>query len=530
MRTRSLPFAFALLLQAGAAAALDADPSNYTSLLQTLKPGDTLNLAPGTYTSGLDITDLNGTEASPIVIAGPPGGTAVFEGNGCCNTVELVNSSHVVVRSIKVDGKGIDGVFAVSAKGGSGNVVHHITIEDCIFVGQDAGQQTVAISTKTPTSGWIIRRNVIDGAGTGIYLGNSNYEEPFAGGIIEYNLVKNTIGYNMQIKSQNPWPDHPALPKADATTILRHNVFIKNDQPSPDGVRPNVFLGSPPQSGTGSGSRVEVYGNFFYHNSQDEGLIQATGRVSIHDNVLVDASDEGLLLAQHDGFPLLQAYVYNNTIYGAKRGIVLGSAAMEGDAVIGNLVFATPAIEGSIMLQKDNITDTAPGAMLYVNKPSTSLADMDFYPQKGPVEGPALDLSMIAFDVAPGCDFNGSSKAGNTFRGAYAGDGMNPGWKLAAEIKPPVLDCGNGGSGGSGGNSGSGGSNGNGGSSAGGSAAGGSDAGGSSGGGDGGDGGSSNEGGGCGCRAAGGPGESSLALIMAAGLAVAAHRRIRRVR
>src|SRR5690606_30944744 len=114
-----------------------------------------------------------------------------FEGNGCCNTVEIIDSSHVVVRGITVDGKGIDGVFGVSAKGSSGNTVHHITIEDCVFVGQGASQQTVGISTKTPTSGWIIRRNVIDGAGTGLYLGNSNYAEPFTGGLIEYNLIKN---------------------------------------------------------------------------------------------------------------------------------------------------------------------------------------------------------------------------------------------------------------------------------------------------------------------------------------------------
>lgn len=517
-RPLSLVPAIALSLHAAGALALDADPSNYEALLPTLQPGDTLNLAPGTYTGGLDITNLNGTEAAPIVIAGPPGGGAIFEGNGCCNTVEITGSSHVIVRGITVDGKGIDGVFGVSAKGSSANTVHHITIEDCVFVGQSASQQTVGISTKTPTYGWIIRRNVIDGAGTGLYLGNSNHDEPFVGGLIEYNLIKDTIGYNMQIKSQNPWPDHPALPAGDAKTIIRHNVFIKNDQPSPDGVRPNLLVGAPPPSGTGSGSSVEIYGNLFFHNSHDEGLIQATGRVSIHDNVFVDASDEAILLQAHEGFALLRANVYNNTIFGADRGIVFGSAATEGDAVTGNLIFAGTPTSGSITSQKDNLTGAVAEASMYVASPGLVLGQMDFYPLTDEVEGAALDLSPFSGDTAPGCDFNGSSKGGGTFRGAYAGDGANPGWKLAAEIKAPVLDCaeGSGGTGGAGnGGNGNGGTGGNG---TGGDGNGGTSEGGAGGGGDGGG------DGGCGCRAAGAPSGDGVWFFFAAAAGALARR------
>ncbi len=66
-------------------------------------------------------------------------------------------------------------LFGVSAKDGTSNVVHDVTIEGCHFIGQTGSQQTVAISTKTPTHGWVIRGNVIDGAGTGLYLGNILY-------------------------------------------------------------------------------------------------------------------------------------------------------------------------------------------------------------------------------------------------------------------------------------------------------------------------------------------------------------------
>lgn len=510
----SASLATTVSLGASSAFAVDANPSNYESILPTLKPGDTLNLAAGTYKGGLDITSLNGTEAQPIVIQGA-GDATIFEGNGCCNTVEIVNSSYVVVRDILVDGKGIDGVFGVSAKGGESNVVHHITIEGCHLIGQGASQQTVGISTKTPTSGWIIRRNVIEGPGTGMYLGNSDHTFPFAAGLIEYNLIKDPIGYDIQIKDQAEWPSHPALPSGDSKTIVRHNVFLKNDQPSPDGPRPNLFLGGQPPSGLGSGDSVEVYGNLIVHNSVDEPLIQAAGRVSIHDNILVDASDEALLLTAHDGFPVLRALVYNNTIYGAKRGVVLSGAATEGDALIGNLIFADTPVSG-FTLEKDNVTDSVANAGSYVNAASITLGQMDFYPAEGSMaEGSALDLSMFSADEAPGCDFNGTSKGSATFRGAYGGSGQNPGWKLAAETKPPVASCGAGGSGGSGGAS-------TGGASTGGST-GGSQGGGSSNGG-GGASGSGIDSGGCGCVAAGSAGSREWQFALLSVLVLAGRR------
>ena len=66
------------------------------------------------------------------------------------------------------------------------------------------------VSTRTPTWGWMIRHNVITGAGTGIYLGNSDGSDPFVGGLIEDNLVQDPIGYCMEIKYQLGRPSVPA--------------------------------------------------------------------------------------------------------------------------------------------------------------------------------------------------------------------------------------------------------------------------------------------------------------------------------
>ena len=55
-----------------------------------------------------------------------------------------------------------------------GGSTHHVTIENLNIVNYGADQQVVGISTKGPAWNWTIRGNRIVGAGTGMYLGNSD--------------------------------------------------------------------------------------------------------------------------------------------------------------------------------------------------------------------------------------------------------------------------------------------------------------------------------------------------------------------
>jgi hypothetical protein len=430
---------WATTLQTGNAATYNADPSNYQMLLSTLQPGDILNLAAGTYIR-LSISSLNGNANQWITITGPASGPpAVITGNACCNTVEIRNSSYLAIMNLRIDSLGIDGAFGISAK--DETLVHDIRIEGNTLVGMGAGQQTVGISTKTPTWGWIIRNNQILGAGTGLYLGNSDFSDPFVGGLIENNLVKDTIGYNMEIKDQVSIPAIAGMPTGPVSTIIRNNVFIKNDQRSPDGDRPNVLVGSFPQTGTGSGNLYEIYGNFFDHNPR-EALLQASGRVTIHDNIFVDADPTyTAVVLQAQNFPLKVAHVYNNTVYTANKGISFGTAATVEDAVFGNLVFAATPIAGAIAHASNNLTDTVAHAPMYVNSPSFVMGAMDFYPQAGKCQGAATDLAPYSAEADSRLDFNGTpkdqAKGSAVFRGAYAGEGTNPGWQLQAGVKPP---------------------------------------------------------------------------------------------
>jgi hypothetical protein len=426
----ALVVALSLAPRGASAAEVHADPSDLQAKLDTLSPGDTLHLAPGVY-SPFVIQGRNGSASAWITITADGGG-ATARAQAGSNTIEIRDSSFVAIVGLTIDGQNIDGAFGVSANGGASNTVHDVRLEGNTFVNHRGSQQHDAISTKTPTWGWIIRRNHIDGAGTGIYLGNSDGSDPFVAGLIEDNLIEHPIGYCMEIKHQPTRP--PGMPSG--STIIRNNVFIKDDSPSPDGDRPNLFVGALPTSGDGATDRYEIDGNVFDHNPR-ESLFQGTGRVSLHDNVFVDAPGQrAIYLSDHDGLPLVHADVYDNTAYAVGTGVSFGNAAANGDAVVGNLIFADTPTSGPIANAHDNLTDAVARAGDYVKAPSTTLGAMDFYPLPGRCRGPALDVSAFAADVDGAIDFNGTPRAPYVIRGAYEGEGANPGWAIADAIKP----------------------------------------------------------------------------------------------
>ena len=413
---------------------LDADLSNYKYLLARLEPGDTLRLRPGVYRR-LTIAGLNGAPGACITITGPFAGPRTkIIGESGYNTVSIERSSYVVLRNFVIDSAGIPGADGIKAPRTQSAATHHIVLDGNLIIGAGANQQTDGISTKTPTWNWVIRRNTIINAGTALYLGNSDGNDPFVAGIIENNLVLDPIGYGMEIKYQRERPVLAGMPQAPQSTIIRDNVFIKDDRPSPDGDRPNLLVGGFPDSGPGSRDLYQIYANLLVHNPR-EALFQGSGRISFHDNILVDGGYAAAAFRDHD-LPLKLAHVYNNTIYSAQTGIWFRDRARDGEAVIGNLVFGAQPISGSGINGRDNLLGSFAEAPSYVARPSTEPGRMDFFPRPGRVHSTPLDLSAFAGELAFDRDFNGASKLSRTFRGAYAGEGANPGWPLRAQIKP----------------------------------------------------------------------------------------------
>jgi len=388
---------------------LRADPSTYRERVATLQAGDTLLLASGRYPR-LTIANLTGEPGRCIIVAGPAEGPRpVIAGQIRHSTVEIVDSSYVALIGLAIDSLGIGG-DGIKAPRTTHAATHHIVLDGNLIIGAGATQQTDGISTKTPTWNWIIRRNAIVGAGTGIYLGDGDGS-----------------------KHQLDRPAIAGMPHGPQSTVIRNNVFIKDDRPSPDGDRPNLLVAGFPDTGSGSHDLYQIYGNLLMHNPR-EALFQGSGRISFHDNILVGGQIAGVVLRDHD-LPLKLAHIFNNTIYSPQTGIKFGSPAREGHAVLGNLIFAETPIAGLDIATRDNLTAPPADARNYVRAPSAPLGALDFYPLPGRAKGSPLDLSPFAGELDFDRDFNGVGKDGHYFRGAYAGEGLNPGWRLRSQIK-----------------------------------------------------------------------------------------------
>lgn len=438
-----------VLPASGSATTYHANPTNLDAQMRKLAlPGDSLILDPGQYlNTGILLYNVSGTAALPIVVTGPASGTpaTIYAPNPYTNTIQLDNASYVTIQHLVVNGtNGVGDTLSVDGVNAKGHPCHHITVDDLkfyAFQSFDRDQSIVGISTKTECWNWTIKNCFIHDAGTGIYLGNSDGSCPFIAGLLDHNLVMNTLGYDIEIKYQIPYAYLPGMPTAPSTTIIRNNVFIKSDDYLQGLERPNLLVDQFPSSGQGSSDHYEIYGNLIVHNPS-EALIQASGRVSIHDNILVDPDPTyaALYLTDHDGI-LQKADVYNNTVYAGAQGIVFNTQPREGGALVGNLVFATTPISAApgvvIPGQRDNVGDSPANAGLYVNAPSKILGQMDFYPRStcATCSGSPLDLSAFAAQLDFDRDFNGTSKGQALFRGAYQGSGANPGWPLGAGIK-----------------------------------------------------------------------------------------------
>lgn len=413
-----------------------ANPSNYLAALTLLQAGDTLMLDPGIYDDpkgvpGLPIFHMHGAPGRPIVITGPERGAhAILRARASHNTIRFDDASYIVIRNLELDGRHLD-VDGVKAQG----VSHDITIENLLIRNHDADQQDVAISTKAPAWNWIVRRNVIANAGTGMYFGNSNGNDPFVAGLIEHNLILDTIGYNIEIKHQNARPELPGLPRDATATIIRHNVFSKaRNSSTGDMARPNVLVGHWPLKGAGADDVYLIYGNFFYQNMADECLFQGEGNIALYSNIFVNEFGDGACIQPHNAVPRL-INVFYNTVVAKGTGIrVRGGDAVFRKVVAANAIFAEKPISGTPEA-RDNITDSQKGARRFLAEPGEPLGRLNVFPQDDKLSGELLEVPVLANARDAQLDFNGSLRDGRT-RGAYNAGKTNPGWWLDLNIKP----------------------------------------------------------------------------------------------
>ncbi|MCF6261133.1 MAG: Ig-like domain-containing protein [Gammaproteobacteria bacterium] len=427
-----------------------ATPDTYRALLSDLKPGYTLSLEAGVYEHGLSISDLHGEAGNPIIITGPEtGDPAVFLGDRGItrNTVQITRASYLTIRHLKLDGLDVEYIDAVNARG----ITHHITLDRLEIVRHGAAQLTNGIATRGPAWDWIIRNCKIIGAGTGMYLGDSEGRRwPFVGGLIEHNLFVDTVGYNVQFKHMVSRFDSngdpiPGMPLEDRKTIIRHNVFSKASQPSPplEGPRPNLLVGHFPLSGPGSNDVYEIYGNLFYENTT-EALFQGEGNIALYDNLFINSSGDAVNIQPHNDVPR-NINVFHNTVVATGNGIGVWGADMNfTHRVAGNAIFAGKPIStstsdpnNSAVVLRDNVTAAHASASDYLMNPEgdPGLGTLDLFPLAGKLLADSMDMTAFQGFSDWDLDFNQDPRDG-TYRGAYAGEVNNNGWALAIDFKP----------------------------------------------------------------------------------------------
>ncbi len=413
---------------------LIGDESNYQNLVRQLQPGDLLSLKPGIYTKNLHIRNLSGRPDAPIIITGSVGAApSVFVAQAHTNTVNIVDSSYITVRNLVLEGRGLNADAVKS--GPRANWSHDIAIENLVIRGYGGDQQIVGISTKCPVWNWIVRNNIIIGAGTGMYFGDADGSAPFVGGLIEHNLVIDTLGYNLEIKHQTGRQGVPNMPTEPTQTVIRYNTFVKahNGSTAPL-ARPNVLLGHLPLTGPGKDDRYLVYGNFFYQNPTER-LFQAEGNVAIYNNLFVNDSGDAIAIQPHNDVPR-RIWMFHNTVLARGAGIrFTATPETEIQDIAANAVFAVQPIWGGD--QRGNLVGTLSDAPRFLRHAGLKLP-LDLHPTAAASNG-AASVEAHNFRDAQ-CDFDGMRRD-SPAPGAYILDGTKSAWRLSDKAAPPIHVC-----------------------------------------------------------------------------------------
>lgn len=364
---------------------LVGNSSNYLPLVRGLRAGDRLVLEPGIYRNGLPIHRLVGTPRSPVTIDGPSAGRpAVFLAARGRNTVSIVDSAHVAIRNLRLDGLGLP-VDGVKAEGHAG-WAHHITLERLVIVNHGYSQQTVGISTKCAAWGWTVRGNVIVGAGTGMYFGNSDGTRPFFASVVESNTIVNPRGYALQIKHQLDRPVFDGAPSGPAATVIRRNRFVKTQGASTAAelARPNVLVGHFPVAGAGAEDFYVIYANVFQDNAT-EALFQGEGNVALYNNLFVNPHGDAIRIQPHNHLPR-SIFIFGNTVLASGAGIAVtgGEAGFE-RYVGGNAVFAAEALRGET--GAPNFIASYEQARTALHAPFGDAQQLDFAPRAQALAG-----------------------------------------------------------------------------------------------------------------------------------------------
>jgi len=156
-------------------------------------------------------------------------------------------------------------------------------------------------------------------------------------------------------------------------------------------------------------------------------------------NNYISEDFRAVYISKHNNFKPRKIFIFHNTVWAknSSGGIRLYSADSEySQYAWANAVFSELPIT-NVDDVFENVTDNYESAGNYFINASEDIASIDIYPKDNKLFAEAVDMSLFNEFTDYDLDFNGE-KYSTAFRGAYSGMGVNPGWKLGIERRPPV--------------------------------------------------------------------------------------------
>eukprot|EP01114_Cavostelium_apophysatum_P011275 TRINITY_DN2548_c0_g1_i1.p1 TRINITY_DN2548_c0_g1~~TRINITY_DN2548_c0_g1_i1.p1 ORF type:complete len:763 (+),score=140.99 TRINITY_DN2548_c0_g1_i1:51-2339(+) len=398
--------------------------------MQTLKPGDILQFAAGTYTvtSKLSVSWI-GNITHPIIIEGEAGAqTTIYRPDANQNTIDIGTGSYFILQNLRFQG-GSKGV----RMGESGN------IENAIFQNLEIfDTTTTAMSAndvgRTHTN-VTIRHNEIHDTGSSesecFYFGCNNAGCTFRNSLIEYNYCHNTAGESgsggsgIQVKT------------GSYNNIVRNNVVT------------DILYGAGILLYDDYDLGVNLIEGNYVARTGDNG-IQVTSGAKIINNVITDCG--GLCISVQanqpkSGSPLRNVFMAHNTAISdsGSKCVKVESTSATSFSVINNAVFCNNPEPYYLLFSGGTINNngyygegsdpigTNSVALGTQNAELLNPAGLNYYPKAGSkLLNAGASLSSVS------SDFNCNARSGTTpTLGAYEYVGAsNSGWQIADDFKP----------------------------------------------------------------------------------------------
>jgi hypothetical protein len=414
--------------------------SSFETAVESLQPGDTLVVNPGTYTdSGRIGITVRGTASAPVVIKGADGQPRPVitrpAGAAVQNTINVEGATYLTIKGLEIVGNGGDGI---NMSGGPSN----ITLEDL-----DIHDVDVGINFRSSMNNITVRRNQIrrtgigGGTGEGMYVGCNDATCIVRDSLIENNWIHDALPGTSQ-------GDGIEVKVGSHSNVIHDNVIYNMPYPG-------IFV-----YGTGTNPSNLVEGNVIWNCLEG---IYAVADAIVRNNIVI-GSGTGLSLYSHAQVAQIKNIVaVNNTLVGNDSGLYMrwgsgvsnvrlannavysaGKTAVNaGSGIAAGAAVAANYIEGSSSVAVDNARffDGGSAATAFVDA-----ANRDFWPRAGSV---LIDRGSAT--EAPSLDFNRSTRSAPIDVGAYEALGLtaNPGWRITEGFK--VVGTGGAGGGGGGG-------------------------------------------------------------------------------